>query len=112
MSGPAGGAFGVDLASVRQLIKDLTHERSQLEDLQDTANELTRVPPPGNDPVSMSAMNFMSRKVGQDNTSYLQAVRQLTGQLDEAITKLNDTVRAYQAQDEAGAYRLTKRQVD
>lgn len=108
MSGPVGGAFGVDLASVQQLIKDLTHERSQLEDLQDTANELTRVSPPGADPVSMSAMQFMSRKVGHDNTSYLQAVRQLADQLDEQITKLHDTVRAYQAQDEAGAHRLSK----
>lgn len=79
-----------------------------LEDMRNDAGELIRIAPPGNDPVSKSAMDLMGRKVEKDDNSYLAAVRQLDEQLSATITSLNDTVRAYRAQDEAGAHQLQR----
>ncbi|MEV1116461.1 hypothetical protein AB0I91_15430 [Actinosynnema sp. NPDC049800] len=95
--------FSVDPEQAQKLIDGLVEARDRLQELNRDAFQLMMIMTSGGEPYGAEAVKAIARTAGGDVGGYTWANTMAAEALTKTIQKIQDSLAAYQAQDEAAA---------
>ena len=95
--------FSVDPEQAQKLIDGLAEARNRLQELNRSAGQLIFLPSDAKDPYSAQMVDAIQRTAGHDVGGYGWANKMAAEALTKTIQKIQDSLAAYQNQDEATA---------